>query len=58
MPKILINSQEKWPDLLTVDGAVFAALCRCGGSNKKRYCDGTHRKIAFKAASAELKVLE
>jgi len=22
-------------------------LCRCGGSKKKPYCDGTHRQIDF-----------
>lgn len=23
-------------------------FCRCGGSNNKPYCDGTHRKMGFK----------
>jgi len=22
-------------------------LCRCGGSNKKPYCDGTHKTLGF-----------
>ena len=34
----------------SVDGDV-AALCRCGRSDNKPFCDGTHRPAGFEADS-------
>lgn len=33
----------------TVDRTQATALCRCGGSKNKPYCDGTHKAIGFVA---------
>ena len=42
MPRIEIKCTENGPNLIGVDGNVTTALCRCGGSNNKPYCDRTH----------------
>ena len=58
MTKVEIKCTENGPDLVVVDGKVFTAMCRCGGSNNKPYCDGTHAKIGFKADAKEIVVSE
>ncbi len=57
MTKVEIVSNENGPNLVMVDGKVFTALCRCGHSQKKPLCDGSHRTAEFKAPKAETKVI-
>jgi CDGSH-type Zn-finger protein len=63
---VTITPRENGPYLVTgpfilkdADGAEYdlserqgkaIALCRCGGSTTKPFCDGTHSKKGFEAA--------
>jgi CDGSH-type Zn-finger protein len=37
------------PDGATLETKTVMFLCRCGASQNKPYCDGSHRGIAFNA---------
>lgn len=69
MLKIKVN--ENGPYLIELEGGNFEiemgekteiiekktiALCRCGGSQNKPFCDGTHRKINFSAEGSVIKI--
>lgn len=51
---------EGLEDLRGAEGAIptqaKVALCRCGGSSKKPFCDGTHKHNGFRSAKSEERV--
>ena len=57
MHTVEIKSTENGPNLVYLNSKVFTALCRCGGSSNKPFCDETHAKIGFHAKPADIKVL-
>ena len=62
MPDVTIEVRRNGPLIVTgpvelkdADGKSYPveermALCRCGASTTKPFCDGTHSKIGFQAA--------
>jgi CDGSH-type Zn-finger protein len=65
MNEVVVKVRENGPYKVTgpvrivdVDGNEYdlaakgetVALCRCGGSTTKPFCDGTHSRIGFEAA--------
>jgi CDGSH-type Zn-finger protein len=47
-PVTVLDADGKEYDL--AEQGEVVALCRCGGSTTKPFCDGTHSKIGFEAA--------
>jgi CDGSH-type Zn-finger protein len=55
-PKFVENLQNSKGESLSAIGGV--SLCRCGASNNKPFCDGTHGKIGFSSENKEEAVNE
>ena len=64
--KAIIEQRENGPlvvkncaDLQLADGTAaeakpVMALCRCGGSSNKPFCDGTHKEIGFESTGGDV----
>ena len=72
-PLVEIKARENGPyrvegpiRLVDADGSEYdlggrgevIALCRCGGSTTKPFCDGTHSKTGFQAAERAVRAEE
>jgi CDGSH-type Zn-finger protein len=58
MPKVVVVSIENGPNLVLVDGKARFEFCRCGHSEHKPFCDGTHTRVRFKAPKAQTVLVE
>jgi CDGSH-type Zn-finger protein len=57
-----VEAPEGSIELVDADGQKYDltgkpnfALCRCGGSVNKPFCDGTHSRLGFQAAEAAVR---
>jgi CDGSH-type Zn-finger protein len=57
-----VDAPEGSVELVDADGRQYDltgkpnfALCRCGGSVNKPFCDGTHSRVGFQAAEAAVR---
>ena len=55
-PITLVDADGNEFDISARGGTV--ALCRCGGSTNKPFCDGTHTRIGFAAAERAVREAE
>src|ERR1700719_4264540 len=60
-----VDAPEGSVELVDADGQKYDltgktnfALCRCGGSVNKPFCDGTHSRLGFQAAEAAVRAEE
>ena len=56
MGSIEIEYVENGPYVVKKDGKVETALCRCGSSSNKPFCNGSHSKIGFKAEGGKIEL--
>ena len=72
MLNVKIKASENGPYVVEIDSGKFEvergsnveviekktiALCRCGQSGNKPFCDGTHRKVGFNADEVKIKIV-
>jgi CDGSH-type Zn-finger protein len=57
-PEGLIELVDAAGTAYDLTGKPVVALCRCGASVNKPFCDGTHSKIGFQAAEAAVRTEE